>query len=263
MKTIVVPVNFSASSDNAARYAADMARAIDANLHLIHVIQIPASTAEIPTTEYVFEEMQNSAAEGLRLLREELVKRTDKKVDIFVHVDAGSLVYRINEFCAHSAPFVVVMGNSGNSSIHHLPYPLIFVPENAAFHFIKKIVLACDLDDIAGGVPVASSILKELRDSFGSIFEVINICTASQYHQNEAEAAFEFDCWKDKLHKLYPEVHFVRMKKIDQGIGEYLDSHPADLVLVFPKKHNILEFHSSYSKKIALHSKVPVMSIHS
>jgi hypothetical protein len=32
--------------------------------------------------------------------------------------------------------------------------------------------------------------------------------------------------------------------------------------MVFPKKHGFFEFHTSQAKKIALHSPVPVMSIH-
>ena len=51
MKSIVVPIDFSPSSDNAARYAADLALAIKADLHLIHVIQAPVTAAELTMTE--------------------------------------------------------------------------------------------------------------------------------------------------------------------------------------------------------------------
>lgn len=274
MKKIVVPVNFSPSSDNAARYAVDMARAIGASLHLVHVLQMTVSTAEIAMTEYLFEEIQDSAGEGLKQLREELVKRTDDLVPVFTHIEVGALEYRLKDFCAANIPFVVIMGNAGSSlkrdlvgsnlagAIGHLPYPLIVVPADAVFHSIKRVILACDLDDITGGIPVASSFLRELRDCFGSSFEVINICMSKNDDHNEAETAFEFKCWKDRLHNLYPEVHFLRMNKVEEGIGKYLDDHPADLLLVFPKKYNWFEFHASRSKKIALHSTVPVMSIH-
>ncbi len=274
MKTIVVPVNFSPSSDNAARYAADMAKVIGASLHLVHVLQMTVGAAEIAMTEYLFEEIQDSALEGLRLLREELVNWSDDKVPVFTHIEVGALEYQLKEFCAANIPFVVIMGNPGDSlerdlagstlagAIHRLAYPLIVVPANAVFHSIKKIMLACDLEDITSGIPVPSSFLRELRDCFGSSFEVINICTAKKDHHNEAEDAFEFKCWKDRLHKLYPEVHFLRVNNVEDGIGNYLGDHPADLLLVFPKKYHWYEFHARRSKKIALLSSVPVMSIH-
>ena len=274
MKTIVVPVNFSASSDNAARYAADMAIAMGAALNLINVLQIPVSTAEIPMNDYVFEEMQQHGADGLKQLREELIKRTDGKLNISTDMETGSVEYRVEEFCVRKDPFVVIMGNAGNSLervlagnplagvIRHLPYPLIVVPENAVFHSIKKIVLACDLDDIVGGIPVSISFLKDFREIFNASFDVINISSARRDAKNEAEAAFEFNSWKDRLREICPEVHFVPMKKVEEGISEYLGSHPADLLLVFPKKHGFLEFHTSQAKKIVFHSQVPVMSIH-
>ncbi len=43
MKNIIVPVNFSANSDNAALYAADMALAVDAHIHLIYVLRLPVT----------------------------------------------------------------------------------------------------------------------------------------------------------------------------------------------------------------------------
>jgi hypothetical protein len=218
--------------------------------------------------------MQKSGTEGLNQLWDELVIRTNGKLDIYINIEVGSAEYKLEEFCTQKKPFTVIMGNSGKSleralngshvagAIRHLPYPLIVVPENAVFHQFKKIVLACDLDDIAEGVPVTFNFLKEFRDVFGCGFEVINITTSRQDYQDEAEAAFEFDSWKTRLQEFYPEVHFVRMNKVEEGISEYLTSHPADLLLVFPKKHNVFEFHKSHAKKIAFSSSVPVMSIH-
>lgn len=261
MKTIIAPVNFSASSNNAARYAADMALAFHAELHLIHFIQFPVTTAEFPINDFVFEEMEKSGMEGLNQLCHELIARTQGKLDIFIHQEVGGMEYRLEEFCKRKAPFLVIMGSPGPS--HHLPYPLMVIPEHAVFHQIKRIVLACDLDDIAGGMPVSNSFLKEFQQAFDSSFEVINIATEKQDKQAEAEAAFGFNSWKDQLQACYPEVHFVKMKKVEEGISEYLGQHPADLLLVFPKRHGFLEFHKSHAKKITFHSQVPVMSIHS
>jgi nucleotide-binding universal stress UspA family protein len=274
MKPIIVPVNFSASSNNAASYAADMAVPMQADLHLVHFVEIPVSTAEFPINDYVLAQLQDSGLEGLNQLREKLVVRTGGKVNLHTNMEVGSVEYRLEEFCTRISPFIVVIGSAGSSlervlagshllvAIRHLPYPLIVVRENAVFHEFKKILLACDLDDIAGGIPVSLSFLKEFQNIFGSSFEVINIATRRQEWQGEAEAAFVFNSWKDRLKELYPEIHFVRMNKVEEGISTYLDKHPADLLLVFPKKHNLFDFHRSHAKKIASHSPVPVMSIH-
>jgi hypothetical protein len=187
-------------------------------------------------------------------------------------MEVGTVENKIEEFCGHKKPFVVVMGASGATleraltggnlvaAIRHLPYPLIVVPENAVFSQIHKIVLACDLNDISGGIPVKPAFLKELKDNFGASFEVLNVNTRGQ--QQETANIMEVDAWKDCIRETFPEVHFVQTDDVEEGIGKYLNEHPADMLLVFPKKHNFFEFHKSHAKKLAYNSTVPIMSIH-
>ena len=272
MKPIVVPVNFTGSSSNAARYAADMALAVQGELHLIHVVQFPVTPAEIPTSDIMFEELQRNGETLLEALKKELTDRTNGYVPVSTHMDTGGVEYHLQKYCDRIKPFVVVMGASGNflermfagsntvRAVHHLPYPVLVIPDKAAFHAIRKIVLACDLDDIASGIPVSVSFLSELRDLFSAHFEVVNVITRSE--QSEGQAVFEFDSWKDRLQEIYPEIHFVHTNKVDEGINDYLAGHPADLLLVFPKSHSLLEFHRSQAKKVVLHCPIPVMSLH-
>jgi nucleotide-binding universal stress UspA family protein len=65
MKSIVVPVDFSTCSANAARYAADLALAIKADLHLIHVILVPVTAAELNMTESVYRDFHVSQSRRL------------------------------------------------------------------------------------------------------------------------------------------------------------------------------------------------------
>jgi nucleotide-binding universal stress UspA family protein len=239
MKSIVVPVNFSVGCSNAARYAADLALAIQGELHLIHVLQMPFTYAEMPMPDTVFDDLRESAINKLDNLAVELIRRTAGKVKVDTLLETGGVEYRIEKFCRKQEPFMVVMGAEGPllgrmmggthtvTALHSLPYPLLVIPETAGFHQIKKIVLACDLEDIGSGIGVAPSFLRELRDLFD-----------------------------------YPELHFVHSAKISEGIVQYLEHHPADWLMVFPKKHSVPVLHSSQAKKIVLHSPVPVMSIH-
>jgi nucleotide-binding universal stress UspA family protein len=271
MRNIIAPVNFSPNSNNAARYAADLALATQAKLHLLYVLQLPVSIAEFPVTDYAFNAMQEAGAESLKNLWEELVKRTEARIDILFHMEIGTVEHSIETFCEGKAPFAVVMGASGNTleraivggnvvaAIRHLPYPLIVVPENVSFRAIKKVLLACDLEDVSAGLPV-KPYLQVLKQVFDAGFEVININTSDQ--QLTAGKIMQIEAWKQCVREIIPEVNFVSNENVEDGIGAYLADHPADILLVFPKKHNFFEFHKSHSKKIAFNSKVPVMSIH-
>ncbi|MHA4808619.1 universal stress protein [Flavitalea flava] len=272
MKTIVVPVNFSVCSNNAARYAADMAQSIQADLHLIHVVEMPVTPAEIPMSDAIFEEMLKNGAEGLQEIWEELLKRTKGKQNIFISLETGSLEYRLEQFCARKNPFAVIMGNSVPSfetllagrktqvAIHNLHYPLIIVPAKSSFQPIKKIVLACDPKDLTAGMQVA--FLNELREIFSASLEVIHISTGEKDRQLEGQTVFAYNSRKDNFRDIFPDVHFIHAEKVEEGLNEYVEKNQIDLLLVFPKKHSLLEFHRSHAKKIAAHCSVPVMSIH-
>lgn len=272
MKSIVVPVNFSESAANAARYAADMALAAGADVHLFHVLQAPVRTSQVILPEYAVETLQENARFLLQRLADELGKRTYGKTRITTDIETGDLEYRLEKFCQDKQPLVVVMGTSGNfmqramvgdhtsTVMQHLSFPVLVIPGGAVFSGIKKIALACDLGDIGSGMSISRPFLQELRDIFGADFDVLNIMSGPE--KNEVQVAFEFDSWKKQLQGFHPELHFVRADKLTEGIHQYLTHHAVDWLIVFPKKHHMLELHRSRAKKIVLDCPVPVMSVH-
>src|SRR5450755_745771 len=120
MKTIIAPVDFSKSSVNAAEYAADLALDISAELCLLHVLQIPFIASEVPTTEQVFEEMQDSALQGLYDLKETLNKRTGGEISISVAIETGTMGSQLEQYCRLKEPWLVVMGIAGHSLLRNI-----------------------------------------------------------------------------------------------------------------------------------------------
>jgi nucleotide-binding universal stress UspA family protein len=272
MKPILVPVNFSACAANAARYAADLAVAIKADLHLIHVIQAPVSSSQLIMTEYLYQEMLDSANQSLEALRIELGKRTNGKVNISTVLEAGSLPVKIRRLCQQLQPYAVILGASGPSLekflsgspiaslLHTLNYPVFVVPEGVSFTRLRRILLACDTRDLSSGLPRTLPLLKELRDRFGSRFDIVTVETGKE--QSQEQVVFQGEGWKEALKELYPEMHVIHSARIQDGVLEYLKENEADLVMVFPKKHGMFEFHVSQSRKLAKSSPIPVLSLH-
>ena len=240
MKTIVVPVNFSSCAANAARYAADLARAIHADLHLIHVIQVPVNSAELMMTPSVYEEMVEFADIALKQLQFELIKRTNNRIKVDTMLGAGNLAAKVQDLCQQVKPYAIVLGASGpslekflaGSSVASLlnnpDYPVLVVPEKSVFQQFRRILLACDLQDIGSDMANSLPLIKELQEKFGSCIDMVNVETS----------------------------------RVEEGVLEYLGLHEADLIMVFPKKHGFFDFHTSQSRKLAQHSPVPVMSLH-
>jgi nucleotide-binding universal stress UspA family protein len=272
MKSIVVPINFSACASNAARYAADLALVIKADIHLIHVIQVPVSSADLLMTGDLYQEMIDAANLDLQSLRSELTERTQQKVKVDYSVESGNISAKVQELCLQLKPYAVVLGATGptlekflagspvSSFLRNLDYPVLVVPEAAAFHNFRQILLACDLEDIGSGMPNSLPLLNDLRAYFGSRFDIVTVET-KRVLDDEASPS-ESDGWKEDFKALHPAIHYIRKPKVEAGILEYLASNEADLVIVFPKKHGLLDFHTSQSRKLAGHSPVPVLSLY-
>ena len=272
MKPIIIPVNFSDCSNNAARYAADLALAIKVDLHLIHVIEITTTSADTVVTEAVYETMVESANNSLKELQFELRRRTCHGVKVETRMEVGSAIAKMKQLCEELQPYAVVLGASGptlekflagspvSSLLHNLNYPVLVIPEGVTFHQFRHVLLACDLDDIGSGIPLSLPLLKDLRHYFGSRFDIVTVETRAVL--SEEQKTFQCESWKDQLKGFYPEIHYIRNPRVEDGIREYLGKHEADLVIVFPKKHGFFEFHISQSKKFARNSTIPVMSLH-
>lgn len=266
---LIVPTDFSASSVNAAMYAASMALMIDTDLYLIHVLEVPVSNAELPLTEDIFNEMQQSGERELQNLKLELQKQTEGKINIITRLEIGSVAHQLEEICKRKNPFAVVMGMKDNPTerllfgsnalfaIKHLHYPLLIIPEGTKFNSIQKIVLACDLTDCGKTIPV--DYLKELQHVFNASLDVLNVNTKKI---EQLKSSTEFASLKDLLRDLYPTYHFNIGNTVEEGINKFLEENNADLLLLLPKKHGMFGFHKSHTKKMALNAELPVMTIH-
>jgi len=282
MRSIIVPVNFSACADNAARYAADLALALHSELLLVHVLEVPVTTADMVMTQDLYEEMIDSADIALKALQARLVRRTIGRIQINTRIEVGRVASKVRQLCQEGKPYAVVVGASGpslekfiagspvTSLLGNIPYPVLVVPEKTSFRPFRHIVLACDPLDIGTGMPQSLSLLKNLRHYFGTRFDIITIDPKKPAEGEQAileteeseRYLFQSDAWKEQIRDLYPQIHVIRGAGVEEGLLQYLKNHEADMVMVFPKKHRLLEFHVSQAKKLAMHSPIPVMSIH-
>src|SRR3954471_15893039 len=107
MKTIIVTTDFSAAATNAALYAADMALAIDADLYILHVFQIPVVYLEIPVA-LAADDIQDAAEKKMIKLREELLSKSNGRLQIETVVKEGNFFDELKTICEYKQPYVVV-----------------------------------------------------------------------------------------------------------------------------------------------------------
>ena len=271
MKTILIATDFSPAALNAANYAADMALAINADILLLHVYQIPVVYLEVPVAVNEESIMQDAEKEILKL-EKELIRKTGGKLNMETEVRMGIFFPELKSVCEHVKPYTVVMGSQGKTAaerllfgsdavnaMKHLMWPLITVPPEATFSAVKKIGLACDF---AKAVDTTSlDEIKMLVNDFNAELYVLNTGEKDVFNP---EIVFESDVLEEILKPLKPNYHLINNQNTDENIMDFAEKNHIDLLVVLPKRHNLLNklIHKSHTKQLVLHSHVPVMALH-
>lgn len=271
MKTILVTTDFSSAALNAAKYAADMAVAINAKILMLHVYQIPVVFTEVPVA-VTLEDIQKDAENNIQHLKEIINNKTIGKISIETKITEGVFFQELKNVCERIDPYAVVMGSQGTTASDrlffgghtvyaskHLQWPLITVPPKATFSSIKKIGLASDFNKVVDTTPIDE--IKILVNDFNAELHVLNTGKKEVY---DPEIVFQSGMLQEMLAPLHPQYHFLTNENIDEGIMDFAEKNAIDLLVVIPKRHDLMErlVHKSHTKQLVLHSHVPVLALH-
>jgi nucleotide-binding universal stress UspA family protein len=271
MKTILVTTDFSTAANNAVNYAADMALSINARLLLLNVVQTPIGYSDLPIV-ISLEDMMRSSEKDIQNLKEEVMVRTGNKIVVEAEVGMGGFFEELKTVCERIKPYAVVMGSQGKTAaehlmfgahavhtVKHLTWPVITVPPGAVFTAVKKIGLASDLTQVVETTPIEE--IKMLVNDFNAELHILNTGKTEVF---DADIVFESGLMQEMAMALKPTFHFISNENTDEGIMDFAEKNQIDLLIVLPRRHNLLSsiFHKSHTKQLVLHSHVPVMALH-
>ena len=267
MKTIIIPTDFSSAADNAMHYGAQLAQHLQAQLLLLHVYMVPITMNDMPVLMVTAEELKGGADEGLMRCKGELeaayaglVIKTESRL--------GDVVDELKDMCEHLNPQLVVMGTHGSSglerilfgsnavsAIKNIKHPLIVVPAQFSYKQIETVVLAADLN--AANENAKFRLLQTLQ-LLKAQLHIVHVKTEDE-KDNIQPAIVQ------QLQALSPVYNTVENKDISQGLQQYIQQAGADLLLVLPHEHSMLEsfFLKLHTKDIVRHAQVPVLTLHS
>lgn len=276
MKTIIVPTDFSPVALNALHYALDMATSIKAEIILLNTYQAPVAYSDAPispVTTISIDDIKNSSQERLEDLRQEVSRITGGKMRVYTEAKLGNTVDVLEEICSAVKPFAIVMGSHGStgierlimgsttlSVIRHLRCPVIVVPPGTSYKKIRKMGLACDFKDVVETIP--TEYIKNMVHEFNAELQVLNVNPDGENYDDDTPLE---SAWLDTLlGDMKPNYYFLKRDDVVEGINEFSETHNLDVVIVIPKKHNLLEriFHKSRSKELITNAHIPIVSIH-
>lgn len=276
MKTIIVPTDFSPVALNALHYALDMARSMDAQIILLNTYQVPVAYSDAPLspiTTISIDDIRRASEERLDDLEQEVARIVNGSVKVYKEARLGNTVDVLEEMCNSVRPFAVVMGTHGStglermimgsttlSVIRGLRFPVIVVPPGTSYKGIKKIGLACDFKDVVETIP--AEYIKNIVHEFDAELFVLNVNRDGEHYDESTPLE---SAWLDSLlGDIKPNYYFLKRDDVVEGINEFSETHNLDVIMVIPKKHNLLEkiFHKSRSKELVRNAHIPIVSIH-
>src|SRR5690242_8184156 len=162
MNIVIVPVDFSETSFNAARYDVKLLT----GHHEVEVIIY--HTFEKP-------EEEENRVEGLEKLKEEL--QDSREVNVSVLAEQGDFLEELEKLVRHRDADLVVMGITGKSTLAQVFVgsnalkmaetkfcPVMIIPSNADYSEIKNVLLATDLKNVQSTTP--SVPIKKVLSTF-------------------------------------------------------------------------------------------------
>ncbi len=274
MKTIIIPTDFSPIATNAMNYGADMAIAINANVLLLHVYQVPVSMSDVPVVILSVDELKKEAEERLTDMKTSVEHITSGKLKVYTEARLGDVVDELEDLCDKIKPLAVVMGTKGASgieramfgsvtltAIRHLTWPVICVPPGKEFgQGIKKIGFACDFKKVVETTPI--HFVRDIIKEFNAELHVLNVDYENRHFKPETpEQSLLLHTMLEDVNPIY---HFIEQKDIEEGINEFAEKNNLDLIIAIPKKHKLLEgvFKPSSTKQLVFDSHIPVMCVH-
>jgi len=273
MRHIIVPTDFSATSVNAAFYAAEIARSVQAELLLLHAVVLPVTVSEVPLPPDSYEISIAEANHSLAELKAKLEATPGQRLSVTCKATTNSFLGEIETFNNKKEIFAMIMGTSGAGATEafflgsfsltaakHLHHPLIVVPPGYSFGGIRKIGLACDMHNVTETVPVAA--IKAFFDHFDARLELLYVSKPGERMYPEVLTESKF--MQNSLAGLHPQVRIGTNDDTKEGLEEFVHKSGLDLLILLPKERNFVDriFHKSITKKMVLHPEVPIMILH-
>lgn len=276
MNRILVPVDFSDTSDNALLYAVNLANYLSSNIILLHVNAIPVYNNEYNIVSYT---VNDSVADSNAALKEkaEILKKDNALIgDVEYFSEVGDFKTVMLSYIADKNIDLVVMGITGHDTAigkvlfgsnavsisRESNIPVFIISKNHEYKQIKNIAYASEYDthitEQTGLIQI-----KNIAAMFGASLSVLHVIP-DNHLINEVESVTDLFV-EQKLEKTTHKTFILSEDKASTALLDFIKTHEVDVIVLEQKKHSFLHnlIYPSTTKEIAFSSPIPVLTIHS
>lgn len=269
MNNILMPLDFSDASFNAAKYAASLANIFNTTLILVHVYTNPIDIDEMPSgllnqpNKELNEVKEDQLNEYIQILRKKYTGR------IKGIIKEGLTTPAILNVAKNENVSLIVMGMKGKgksksvfgsnttSVMRKSSLPVLIVPQKAEFKSIEVITLASDFDTKTGLSNYWS--LRKIALKTNAFIQILNVRKITSKLSTIEEA--------NKLHtalafeNLSPRFYMIKDENVGEGIEDFLKDNPSDILAMIARKRNLFGqiFEASHTRKMSYETEIPLL----
>jgi nucleotide-binding universal stress UspA family protein len=274
MKTILVATDFSATGNNAVRFAIHFSRATKSRLAIFHSAHLPSFKPTLSEAEYLklqktTEEKQHKRLDLLvsKIYLEQGLKRNNKNVSVVVKHSIFAMEAIVSMAKAYHAELIIagthgatglrLFGSTTSELIFKAEAPVLVIPPRFRYKKINRMVYATDLKNIVNELRCIVPVAKELK----ATIEVLNL----DFGMGSAKPTLE----KEDLAK---QVKFKKIEIIVQKekrqltiLGQivwYLKNHKSEVLVMFPEERSLFDklFIRSKTEQFVYDTKIPLLT---
>ena len=273
MNSILVPIDFSETSENALKYAVSIANYLSFKIVLLHVDSLPLMNNEFQDMSYIVNKSKEEYLELLKSKALQLKKDNFLNGNVEYFAETGELKTTIECFITeHNIDYVVMgitgcdsaitqflLGSNAVSLSKDINVPLFIIPKKYHYKPITKMVYACQLDMKD---PIGIAKVKALNAVFGSSLFVLHVIP-NDHFLSKKESDIEYDN-EQKLEQVDHQTSVVQNDDVSEAIIDFIGTNNIDLVIMEQKDYSFLEkiVHVSETKRLAFKSPIPIITFH-
>ncbi len=269
IKKIIVAVDFSDASFNAANYAASMSNIFNAELVLVHAFMNPMAIDQMSPelSGQTNKELSDVLKDFMKQNVEILQKKFTVKIDSVVKEGPASVV--LDQCVREKNADLVVMGmkgkgksNSlfGSTTLTHIrksKVPVLVIPQKAEYKSIETITLASDFDE---ETELANyNLLKTIVKKNNAFLQIVNV-RKKAIKLSPSEIAGKLHT--GNIFNEYPHKFFtVEDDAVNNGIEDFLQKNPSNMLVMLSRRHNFFKriFGTIHTRKMMHETEIPLL----
>lgn len=260
MHRVIIPVDFSETALNAARFTAQMLAGKKDALAILYHSYESAADADV-------------CIGYLESLKKEFLQKGVAEVE-YVTEMGGDLIENLSRLSQTRTATLIAMGITGRTvlgqtmigsntlkMVENSISPVLIIPPDASYNGIKNVAFASDFKDVINTTPV--DFIKSVLEMFNPMLHIVNV--DPEHYVSITEAYQQEKAQLEKMFGEYEtEFYFIGMNDFFEAMDNFIRDYKIDMLLTVPRHHPASStlLKSTHTKRLAYHSHIPLLAAH-